>query len=74
MGDRWHQQRHCGGIGDINAVIIESCGDPSDSQIERTIGVGDPGNRRRKDPVVCSEGSDNRVSCRIESEYRVEVE
>ena len=74
MGDRWHQQRHREGIGDVVVVVIESCGDPSDSQIERTIGFGDPGNRRRKDPVVCSEGIDNQVSCCVESEYPVEVE
>jgi hypothetical protein len=41
-------------IGDIIIVVVESRGDPRDSQIERTIGLGDPGNRRRKDPVVCA--------------------
>jgi hypothetical protein len=65
---------HRGGSGDIVIVVVESCGDPGDSQIERTIGFGDPGNRRRKDPVVCIEGIDNRVCYRVEGEYRVEVE
>ena len=74
MGDHLHQQCHRRGIGDVVIIVIESCGDPSDSRIERTIGFGDPGNCRRKDPVVCSEGIDNRVSYRVEGEYRVKVE
>ena len=74
MRDHRHQQCHRVCIGVIVIVVVESCGDPRDSQIKRTIGFGDPSNRRRKDPVVCSEGIDNWVSYLVEGEYRVEVE
>ena len=59
MGNQRQGRRHriCTGV----IVIVESRGNPRDSQIERTICCGDVRNRRRKDPVVCSEGIDYRV-------------
>ena len=61
MRDCWVQFFHV-----IVIVVAESFGDPSDSRIERASGFVHPGNSRRKDPVVCSEGVDNRVCYRIE--------
>ena len=66
MRNHRHQRRHRMCIGGIVIVVVESCGNSRDSQIERTIGFGDPRNRRRKDPVMCSEGSDYRVENRGE--------
>ena len=60
-------------IGVIVNVVVESFGDSSDGQIERTIGFVYPGNSRCKNPGMCSDGINNRVCYRIEKGLGVTV-